>query len=182
MTGSRSPIRPRARTLRPNCGASAPYAFDQPDEWHRLPAPAIVHDQHGRQQLDVHKHRRQSHSPRGRCGLGAGDVAHLLALVTHGFDAVYNAAGTAGNQRAMLYMNEGLRNRAVLADVHRGARRHHSAAVDNHGGEDVCRLWTAFAAFGLGANAASGGKFSIIATNGFDVQREDPVAGRPDQI
>jgi len=43
------------------------------------------------------------------------------------------------------------------------------AAADNHGGEDVCRLWTAFAAFGLGTNAVSGGSSSTTPTNGFNV-------------
>ena len=50
----------------------------------------------------------------------------------------------------MLYVNEGLKNticRPTFTDVRDGIIQ---AAMDNHGGEDVCRMWTAFAAFGLG--------------------------------
>ena len=93
------------------------------------------------------------------------------ALVNaHGFDAnLYNAAGNAGNQRMMLYVNEGLKNticRPAFTDIRDGIIQ---AAVDNHGGEDVCRMWTAFAAFGLGTNAVSGGPNSTTPTNGFNV-------------
>jgi extracellular elastinolytic metalloproteinase len=93
------------------------------------------------------------------------------ALVNHyGFDAnLYNAAGNAGNQRAMLYVNEGLKNTIcspAFTDIRNGIIQ---AAVDNHGGEDVCRIWTAFAAFGLGSNAVSGGPNSLSPTNGFAV-------------
>src|SRR5690606_7725267 len=34
---------------------------------------------------------------------------------------------------------------------------------------DVCRVWEAFAAFGLGTNAVSGGASSTAPTNGFNV-------------
>ena len=89
---------------------------------------------------------------------------------TYGFDAnLYNAAGNAGNQRAMLYVNEGLKNTAcnpTFTQVRDGIIQ---AAQDNHGGEDVCRLWEAFAGFGLGTNAVSGGANSTSPTNGFNV-------------
>jgi extracellular elastinolytic metalloproteinase len=93
------------------------------------------------------------------------------ALVNqHGFSAnLYDAAGNAGNQRAMLYVNEGLKNTIcspAFTDIRNGIIQ---AAVDNHGGEDVCRIWTAFAAFGLGSNAVSGGPNSTSPTNGFAV-------------
>jgi extracellular elastinolytic metalloproteinase len=93
------------------------------------------------------------------------------ALVNqHGFNAnLYNAAGSAGNQRMMLYVNEGLKNTIcspAFTDIRNGIIQ---AAVDNHGGEDVCRMWTAFAAFGLGSNAVSGGPNSLSPTNGFAV-------------
>ena len=69
----------------------------------------------------------------------------------HGFDPnLYNAAGNAGNQRMMLYVNEGLKNTAcnpTFTQVRDGIL---AAAADNHGGEDVCPMWEAFAAFGLG--------------------------------
>ena len=88
----------------------------------------------------------------------------------HGFDTnIYNAAGNAGNQRAMLYVNEGLKNAAcnpTFTQIRDGILQ---AAADNHGGEDVCRMWEAFAAFGLGTNAVSGGAASTTPTNGFNV-------------
>ncbi|HEY5809180.1 MAG TPA: M36 family metallopeptidase [Povalibacter sp.] len=87
-----------------------------------------------------------------------------------GFDAnLYNAAGSAGNQRMMLYVNEGLKNTAcnpTFTQIRDGIIQ---AATDNHGGEDVCRMWEAFAAFGLGTNAVSGGASSTTPTNGFSI-------------
>jgi extracellular elastinolytic metalloproteinase len=93
------------------------------------------------------------------------------ALVdAHGFSAnLYDATGNAGNQRMMLYVNEGLKNticRPAFTDIRDGIIQ---AAVDNHGGEDVCRMWTAFAAFGLGTNAVSGGPNGTTPSNGFNV-------------
>jgi len=88
----------------------------------------------------------------------------------HGFDSnLYNATGNAGNQRAMLYVNEGLKNTAcnpTFTQIRDGIIQ---AAADNHGGEDVCRIWEAFAGFGLGSNAVSGGANSTTPTNGFNV-------------
>ncbi len=88
----------------------------------------------------------------------------------HGFDPnLYNAAGSAGNQRAMLYVNEGLKNTAcnpTFTQVRDGIIQ---AAQANHGGEDVCRMWEAFAAYGLGTNAVSGGANSTSPTNGFNI-------------
>ncbi|MEE8524510.1 MAG: M36 family metallopeptidase, partial [Thermoanaerobaculia bacterium] len=88
----------------------------------------------------------------------------------YGFDPnIYNATGNAGNQRALLYINEGLKNTAcspTFTDTRDGIIQ---AATDNHGGEDVCLLWEAFAAFGLGTDATSGGPNSTNATNGFSV-------------
>ena len=82
---------------------------------------------------------------------------------------LYNASGGAGNQRMMLYVNEGLKNTAcnpTFTQIRDGIIQ---AAMDNHGGEDVCRMWEAFAAFGLGSNAVSGGAASTTPTNGFSV-------------
>ena len=91
------------------------------------------------------------------------------ALVDHhGFDPdLYDALGGSGNQRAMLYINEGLKNSAcspTFTDVRDGIIQ---AAVDNFSGEDVCRIWQAFADFGLGTDAVSGGPNSTNPTNGF---------------
>jgi len=69
----------------------------------------------------------------------------------------------------MLYVVEGLKNTAcnpTFTQIRDGIIQ---AAVDNHGGEDVCPMWEAFAAFGLGTNAVSGGANSTTPTNGFAV-------------
>jgi extracellular elastinolytic metalloproteinase len=88
----------------------------------------------------------------------------------YGFDSnLANASGGAGNQRMMLYVNEGLKATAcnpTFTDVRDGILQ---AAMSLHGGEDVCHLWRAFAAFGLGVNAVSGGPSSTSPTNGFDI-------------
>jgi extracellular elastinolytic metalloproteinase len=98
----------------------------------------------------------------------------------HGFSAnLYDAAGNAGNQRAMLYVNEGLKNTIcspAFTDIRNGIIQ---AAVDNHGGEDVCRMWAAFAAFGLGSDAVSGGPNSTTPTNGFAVPASCQGGGGP---
>lgn len=89
----------------------------------------------------------------------------------HGFDAdLYDAAGGAGNQRAMLYVNEGMKRTACspsFLDARNGVV---SAAGQLLDGEDLCRVWDAFARFGLGSDARSGSSygFSGIA-NGFQI-------------
>lgn len=92
------------------------------------------------------------------------------ALVdAHGFDADLGANTGAGNHRAMLYINEGLKNTAcspTFVDNRDGIIQ---AVTDNYGGEDLCLVWEAFADFGLGTNAVSGGSNSTNPTNGFDV-------------
>lgn len=103
------------------------------------------------------------------------------ALVNaHGFDAdLYNATGSAGNQRAMLYVTEGLMNTPCspsFTDLRDGILQ---AALDNHGGSDYCRLWRSFAAFGLGADAVSGGPDSLTPTEGFSVPGLCAPAGAP---
>lgn len=92
----------------------------------------------------------------------------------YGFSSdLYDATGGAGNQRAMLYHNEGLKNTACnpgFTQVRDGIIQ---AAQTLHGGADVCRLWTAFAAFGLGADAVNPSPASIAGiVNGFNT----PVA------
>jgi extracellular elastinolytic metalloproteinase len=87
----------------------------------------------------------------------------------YGFDPNLYTVGGAGNQRAMLYVNEGLMNTKcspTFMDVRDGIIQ---AAIDNYGGQDVCLLWTSFAAFGLGVDAVSGGPGSTAPTNGFGV-------------
>ena len=75
----------------------------------------------------------------------------------------------AGNHRMMLYVVEGLKNTAcnpTFTQVRDGIIQ---AAVDNHGGEEVCPMWEVFAAFGLGTNAVSSGANGTTPTNGFSV-------------
>jgi extracellular elastinolytic metalloproteinase len=95
--------------------------------------------------------------------------------------------GWTGSHRALLYVNEGLKNTAcspTFLDTRDGVIQ---AATDNFGGEDVCDIWQAFAAYGLGTDAATGGSGSTSATNGFSVPAEclcspNPVANAgPDQ-
>ncbi|NTX01392.1 M36 family metallopeptidase [Myxococcus sp. CA040A] len=100
------------------------------------------------------------------------------ALVTQwGFDAnLYNANGNAGNQRMMLYFTEGLKRTACSPTFTQVRDGIINAATTLHGGEDVCRLWKAFAAYGLGFNAVSGGSTSTTPTNGFTLPSTCPAA------
>ncbi|QSQ21411.1 M36 family metallopeptidase [Pyxidicoccus parkwayensis] len=82
---------------------------------------------------------------------------------------LYNATGSAGNQRMMLYFTQGLKNTPcspTFTQVRDGIIQ---AATTLHSGEDVCRLWTAFAGFGLGVDAVAGGPGTTAVTNGFNV-------------
>jgi extracellular elastinolytic metalloproteinase len=102
------------------------------------------------------------------------------ALVeAHGFDPdLHNPApGWAGNQRALLYVNEGLKNTLcspTFVDARDGILQ---AALDNFGGEDRCTLWRAFAEFGLGTDANPGGPNSLAAVNGFSLLPECRAPG-----
>ena len=119
---------------------------------------------------------------------GAWEVYWAL-VDTYGFDPdLYNATGGAGNQRAMMYINEGLKNTAcspAFTDVRDGIIQ---AATDLNGGQDVCLIWEAFAAFGLGTDAVSGGSNSTSPTNGFSIPLAcqcdpAPIANAgPDQV
>ncbi len=88
----------------------------------------------------------------------------------HGFDPdFHNAQGGAGNQRALRYISEGLKNTIcfpAFTDLRDGIVQ---AVLDNFGGQDFCTVWRAFAAFGLGVDAVSGGPHSTSPTNGFEV-------------
>ena len=108
---------------------------------------------------------------------GVGEVwaqvaweAYWTLVEQYGFDAdLMNANGVAGNQRMMLYVNEGLKFTGcspTFTDVRDGIIQ---AATNLHNGEDVCTLWQAFADFGLGVDAVSGGSNSTSPTNGFKI-------------
>ena len=100
---------------------------------------------------------------------GAWEVYWAL-VNTHGFSTnLYAANGGAGNQRAMLYVNEGLKSTIcspAFTDTRDGIIQ---AAINNYNGEDVCRVWRAFAGYGLGNDAISGGPNGLAPVNGFDV-------------
>ena len=90
----------------------------------------------------------------------------------HGYDKnLYNYTGTStdkGNVRASRYIIEGLRNTQcspAFTHVRDGII---AAAAANYGGEDVCRIWKSFAAFGLGVDAV-GSPSTITPTNGFAI-------------
>lgn len=95
----------------------------------------------------------------------------------HGFeddllDFDINDPSEAGNKRALFYVNEGLKNTAC-SPTHVAARDGVIAAVNNSfGGEDLCRVWGAFASYGLGVDAVSGGSNSTNPTNGFELPAE----------
>ena len=107
-------------------------------------------------------------------------VAYWAIVDAHGFDPdLYNAAGGAGNQRMMLYVQEGMANTAcspTFIDARDGVIQ---AAANNFGGEDVCRLWDAFASRGLGSNATTSGSNSLTATNGFETPASCQCAPQP---
>lgn len=76
-----------------------------------------------------------------------------------------------GNQRAMLYVNEGLKFTSCAGGTVNfldGRDGIIQAASQTFGGEDVCDIWSAFARRGLGTNASTTGS-NASATNGFNV-------------
>jgi extracellular elastinolytic metalloproteinase len=83
------------------------------------------------------------------------------------YPSLYQPSLGYGNIRAMHYFNEGLKFTPcspTFIQVRDGVLQ---AASLQYGGVDVCRMWKAFAGFGLGTNATSGGPNSTVATNGF---------------
>lgn len=93
----------------------------------------------------------------------------------HGYnadiDAFTGTAADAGNIRAMYYIVEGLKNTAcgpAFTDVRDGVIQA-AAAAQPYNGADVCLIWQAFAEFGLGSNAVSGGANANNPTNGFNI-------------
>lgn len=86
----------------------------------------------------------------------------------HGFDPdLSDAHGGAGNQRALLYVNEGMKNTACSPSFVDARDAIIQAVIDNHGSADLCLVWDVFATFGLGIDADSGGPNSTFPRNGF---------------
>ena len=106
----------------------------------------------------------------------------------HGFDANLSNppdlsnpsawAGWKGNQRALLYVVDGLKYTAsspTFVDARDGVI---ASAIAHFGGEDLCTVWQAFADFGLGTDAVSGGPNSTSpAINGFSLPPGCPAIG-----
>jgi extracellular elastinolytic metalloproteinase len=93
----------------------------------------------------------------------------------HGYnpdiDAFTATAADAGNIRAMYYIIEGLKNTScspTFTNIRDGILQA-AAAAQPYNGADVCLIWGAFAEYGLGANAVSGGSSSTSPTNGFNI-------------
>ncbi|NLB15031.1 MAG: hypothetical protein GX826_13630, partial [Gammaproteobacteria bacterium] len=103
----------------------------------------------------------------------------------HGYDpglaSFTGTAADAGNIRAMYYSIEGLKNTACspsFINVRDGILQA-AAAAEPYNGEDVCRLWQAFADFGLGVDASTSGPHSRTATNGFAIPASCSLLGTP---
>jgi len=96
--------------------------------------------------------------------------AYWALVSQYGFSSdFYAATGSAGNQRFMRYFIQGLKNTPcspTFTQVRDGVIQ---AATAINGGADVCTLWRAFAAYGMGTDAISGGSTSTTPTNGFAV-------------
>ncbi len=103
------------------------------------------------------------------------------ALVnTYGFSTdIYNSVGGFGNQRAMLYFNQALQNSICTPAFTDVRDAFIQATIDNYGGSDTCRAWGAFAQFGLGLNAVSGGPGGLTPTNGFGLPGSCIPGGAP---
>ena len=87
-----------------------------------------------------------------------------------GFDPdLHNVEGGSGNQRMLLYVTEGLKNticNPTFPEVRDGIIQ---ASLLSYEAVDFCRIWSAFASFGLGTDARNNGRFPIElnARNGF---------------
>jgi hypothetical protein len=109
----------------------------------------------------------------------------LVAI--HGFNEdladfdIASFATAEGNQRALLYVNEGMKNTACrpsFLDTRDGIIQ----AVIDFDSTDLCPVWQSFANFGLGADATTGGPDSLTATNGFRLPATcDPDYAGPDR-
>jgi extracellular elastinolytic metalloproteinase len=99
----------------------------------------------------------------------------------HGFNTnLYSASSTRGNNRALRYVIQGMKNTACSPTFLQARDGIIQAATSLNSGEDLCDVWAAFAAFGLGTNATTGGSNSLSATNGFNVPSTCLTAAAPD--
>jgi F5/8 type C domain/Fungalysin metallopeptidase (M36)/Abnormal spindle-like microcephaly-assoc'd, ASPM-SPD-2-Hydin/Fungalysin/Thermolysin Propeptide Motif len=93
--------------------------------------------------------------------------------------ASQDPGGNAGNERLLLYAAEGRRNAGCAQTITALRDGLIQAAIDNHGGEDVCRIWEAFAASGLGTDAAPSRAGSEVPTLCGGGLSQQPLAEEP---
>ncbi len=107
------------------------------------------------------------------------------ALVdAHGYesdllDFDLNDPNEAGNKRALFYVNEGLKLTDCSPTFLAARDAVLDAARDNFGGADHCLIWQAFANFGLGDDATTGGATTTDATDGFAMPDVCPLTFSP---
>ncbi len=85
-----------------------------------------------------------------------------------GFDPdLFDLAAGAGNHRALFYVTEGMKLTPCSPTFLEARDAILQAATDNHSGEDLCTVWGAFAAFGMGVDAGGGSSNNTQVTEGF---------------
>lgn len=115
----------------------------------------------------------RSPTPHDRGEIWAGALWDLYwkLVAAHGF-APDPTPGSAGNQRALRLVTDGLRLQPCnpgFLDARDAILR---ADLLDHGGGERCRLWEAFAARGLGIDAVQGPAHGISVVDGFAVPAE----------
>jgi extracellular elastinolytic metalloproteinase len=101
----------------------------------------------------------------------AGWEMYWALVEKHGFSPdLTNPMGGFGNQRALLYINEGLQATKCSPNFINNRDGILVAAKANYNGEDVCTIWKALAAFGIGTDAVATPLNSP--TNGFELPAE----------
>jgi extracellular elastinolytic metalloproteinase len=95
----------------------------------------------------------------------------------HGFESdLYGGWDGGGNTRALQYVMDGLKIQGCNPGFVVG-RNAILAAAANHGGEDVCTVWSAFARRGLGASAVQGTTNRNDNTEAFDIPADCKASG-----
>lgn len=95
--------------------------------------------------------------------------AHWSLIDQWGYGPGLIPAGSNGNHRMLRYVTEGMKSTACSPTFTQARDGIIAAATSNHGGVDVCRLWTSFARSGLGFSANGVSSNTTAVVNGFDV-------------
>jgi hypothetical protein len=112
---------------------------------------------------------------------------HWSLVAAHGFDAdLYE--GTGGNNRALLLVVDGMKLQGCNPSFLESRNALLLADLTNSGGQDRCRIWTAFARRGMGVSADDGGdpealgdSDESVVIEAFDVPPEcSPLCGEAD--